>query len=61
MDNFTTFQYLGSPLDQTDDYWPAVRQNTIRARPVKGGLGTLIRREGADTRLTAMFYRAVVQ
>ena len=56
-----TFRYLGKLLDQTDDYWPAVWQNTIRARPVKGGLGTLIRREGADTRLKAMFYRTVVQ
>ena len=29
-----TFQYLGRPLDQTNDDWTAVRQNIMRARSV---------------------------
>ena len=36
------FQYLGQPLDQTDDDWTAMRRNTIRARSVRGRLGTLL-------------------
>ena len=61
MENVPTFQYLGRPLDQTDDDWPDVRQKNMRARSVWGGLGTLIRREGGYPRVAEMFYRAVVQ
>ena len=61
MENLTTFWYLVSPLDQTDYDWPSVRRNIMRARSVWGVLGTLIRQEGADPRVTAMLYRAVVQ
>ena len=57
----TTFQYLGSPLDQTDDDWPAMRRNTMHTRLFWGRLGTLLQREGAYPRVAAMFYRAVVQ
>ena len=59
--NVTTFQYLVRPIDQTYDDWLAVRQNIMRARLVWGRLGKLLRREGADPRVTEMFYRAVVQ
>ena len=44
-----------------DDDWPDVRQNIMRARSVWGRLGTLLRREGADTKVSASFYVAVVQ
>ena len=57
----TTFRYLGSPLDQTDDDWPDMRQNSMHASLVWGRLGALLRREGAYPRVAEMFYRAVVQ
>ena len=55
------FKYLGRTLDQTDDDWPAVRQNIMHARLVRGRLGTLLRREGAEPKVSAMFYRVVAQ
>ena len=42
VDNVPTFQYLGLPLDQTDDDWTDVRQNIMRARLVWERLGTLL-------------------
>ena len=44
-----------------DDDWPDVRQNIMRARLVWGRLGTLLRWEGADPKVLASFYRAVLQ
>ena len=61
VENVPTFQYLGQPLDQKDDDWPDVRQNIMCARSVWGRLGTLLRREGVDTKVSASFYRAVVR
>ena len=40
VENIPTFQYMGQPLDQTDDDWPAVWQNIMRERSVWGKLGT---------------------
>ena len=34
VENVTTFQYLGRPLDRTYDDWTAVRRNIMRARSV---------------------------
>ena len=31
LEGVATFRYLGRPLDQTDDDWPAVRWNIMRA------------------------------
>ena len=42
VESLTTFRYMGRPRDQTDDDWPAVRQNNMRARLVWGRLGTLL-------------------
>ena len=61
VDNVTTLQYMGRPLDQMDDNFPAVRRNIMRTRSVLGRLGTLLRREGSESRVAAMFYRALVQ
>ena len=54
-------KYQGRPLDQTDDDWSDVRRNIMRARSVWGRLGTLFQRERADPKVSASFYRAVVQ
>ena len=61
VENVPTFRYLGGPIYQMDDDWPAVRQNITRARSVWGRLGTLLRWEGADPKVSESFYRAVVQ
>ena len=53
------FKYLGRTLDQTYDDWPVVGLNIMRARLVWGRMRTLLRREGADPRVSEMFYRAV--
>ena len=42
VENVTTFQYMGRPLDQTVDDWTDVRRNIMRARSVWGRLGTII-------------------
>ena len=56
-----TFKYLGRILYQSYNDWPEVRRNAGKARLVWSRLGKLLRREGADPRVSAMFYRAVVQ
>ena len=61
MENVAIFKYLGRTIDQTDDDWPGVRRNIIRARLVWGGLGTLLEREGVGPRVSEMFYRSVTQ
>ena len=61
VEGMSTFKYLGRPLDQTDDNWPAVRWNITRLGKVRERLGEFLRREGEDPRVTEMFYRAVTQ
>ena len=61
LEGVAMFKYLGITLDKTDDNWTAVRRNILRARSVWGRLGTMIQREGADPRVSAMFYRTVSQ
>ena len=38
------FEYLGRPLDQTDDDWLAVRCNVKKARRVWGRFGKMLQR-----------------
>ena len=61
VENVTTFRYLVRTLDQTDDDCPSVQRNIMRERSVWGILGKLLQREGAEPRVSAIFYRAVVQ
>ena len=42
VESLMTFQYLGRPLDQTDDDWLGVWRNIMRLRLVWGILGTLL-------------------
>ena len=55
------FKHTGRNLEQMDYDWPAVMQKIICARLVRGILGTLLRREGVETKVSEMFYREVVQ
>ena len=43
--------YLGRPLNESDDVWPAVCSNIRK----------ILRRERADPFVSDIFYRAVVQ
>ena len=61
VEGMVQFKYLGLPLDKTDDYWPAVRQNVKRARRVWGRLGKMLQREGAEIKVSEILYRAVLQ
>ena len=56
-----TFKYLGRILDRLDDDWNAVLQNFGKAFRVWNRLGKLLRREGADPRVSVVFYWVVVQ
>ena len=61
VEGVANFKYMGENLDQTDDNWPAVRQNIMCTRLVWGRLGKLLRREGAELKVSEKFYRAVAQ
>ena len=56
-----TFEYLGRILERSDDDCPEVLWNFGKARRVWNRMGKLLRREGAEPRVSAIFYRAVVQ
>ena len=55
-----TFKYLGRILNQSDDDWPDVIWNFGKARRVWNRLGKLLLREGAEPRVSTIFYQAVV-
>ena len=46
-------------LTATDDDWPAVARNLHRARATWGRLARILGREGADPKVSRMFYIAV--
>ena len=48
-------------LHQTYKDWPAIRQNMKRARKVWGRLESMLRSEVADTQVSEVFYRVVIQ
>ena len=48
-------------LDRSNDDCTAVLRNIRKARKVWGGLGNLLRREGADPVVSSKFYPALVQ
>jgi hypothetical protein len=55
------FTYLGRPLSATDSDWPALYKNLAKARTKWAMISRVLRREGANTRVSGMFYKAVVQ
>ena len=54
-------KYLGQPLNQMYDEWPAVCRNVKGEQMIWGILVKVPQREGADTKVAAMFYRVVLQ
>ena len=57
----TEFKYLGRVLTNTDDDWPAMAGNISKAQASWGRLARILRREGADLKVTHRFYTAVTQ
>ena len=55
------FKCLVRILDQSYYNWPAVLCNVGKARQVCSRMGKMLRREGPEPRVSAMFYWAVVQ
>ena len=55
------FKYLGRMLYRLDDDWPVVRRNVRKAHQVCIRLGKLLQMEGADSLVSAMFYRELMQ
>jgi hypothetical protein len=56
-----TFKYLGRPLSATGNDMVAIKYNLSKARKMWGRISTILKREGADTKTMANFYKAVVQ
>ena len=61
MEVVANFKYLGFPLDQMDNDWPAVWRNIMCARSLWWRLGALLQWEVSDTKVLAMFYREVIK
>ena len=56
-----SFKYLGRILTAGEDDWPAVAGNLRKARKSWGRLHRILRREGANKRVSGNFFKAVVQ
>ena len=61
MEAVSEFRYLGRLLTATDDDWPAVTGNIWKAQVSWGSLARVLRREGADPKVSRSFYTAVTQ
>ena len=56
-----SFKYLGRILTEVDDDWPALAGNLGKARKSWGRTQRILRREGANKRVSGNFFNAVVQ
>ena len=56
-----TFKYLGRIFYKSDNGWPEICQNFRKACQVWSRMGKLLSREGAEPRVSTMFFWAVVQ
>ena len=61
LENVTAFKYLGRVMTAVDDEWPAVVGNLCKARKSWGRLSRILSREGADTKVSGHFFKAVTQ
>jgi hypothetical protein len=53
--------YLGRLLSSTDDDWPDVVKNLVKARRQWDTISRVLIRDGATPRISAIFYKVVVQ
>ena len=61
IDLVSEFKYLGRILTATDNNWPAVVGNLRKGRRSWGRLSKVLRREGADPKVSRTFYIALTQ
>ena len=61
LERVEVFRYLGRLLSQDDDDIQAVRSQLCKARGTWARVGQVLRRENAPPRVSAKFYKAIVQ
>ncbi len=61
MERVKVFRYLGRLLSQDNDGVQAVRNQICKARGTWARIGQVLRRENAPPRVSAKFYKAIVQ
>ena len=61
LERVEVFRYLGRLLSQDDDDIQAVRSQLCKARGTWARIGQVLRRENAPPRVSAKFYKAIVQ
>ena len=57
----TSFKYLGRVMTVGEDNWPAVVGNLRKDQKIWARLTRILVREGADLRVSWMFFKALVQ
>ena len=55
------FKYLGRVLTEGDDDWAEVAGNLSKSRKSWVRMTLILRREGADPKVSGLFFNAVVQ
>ena len=61
LETVTSFKYLGRVLTAGDDGWLAVAGNLRKARESWTRMTRILGREGADPRISGLFFKVVVQ
>ena len=61
LENVTKFRYLRQMLTVGENSWLTVVSNLGKARNISGRLSWILIREGAETKVSGKFYKAVVQ
>jgi hypothetical protein len=61
LERVEVFRYFGHLLSQDDDDIQAVRSQLCKARGTWARVGQVLRRENASPRVSAKFYKAIVQ
>jgi hypothetical protein len=61
LERVEVFRYLGRMLSQDDDNIQAVQSQLCKARGTWAWVGQVLRRENAPPRVSAKFYKAIVQ
>ena len=61
LETVTSFKYLGMVLTTGDDNWPATAGNLRKARKSWMHMTVILSPEGADQKVSGLFFKAVVQ
>jgi hypothetical protein len=61
LDSVRAFLYLGHKLSSSDDDWLDIIKSLVKARQRWDRISRVLTREGATPRVSAMFYKAVIQ